>query len=66
MNKPPIRHFRNVYPEQNIDAGALWQLDEENRVLVLVDEDQHVTIPAAEVTMLNFFEVEAPKEINNH
>lgn len=61
-----LRHFRNSITVKKIESGALWSLDEENRVLVLVDEDQHVTVPAAELTMLNFFEVDAPDEINKH
>lgn len=59
----PIRFFRNVHPVKDQDAGALWKLDEENRVLVLVDEDQYVTIPAPNVTMMEFYEVEDPLPI---
>lgn len=47
-NNAPPQFYRNlidIISNENIevDEGALWKLDPENNILILVDEDQYIT-----------------------
>jgi len=51
-----------MLPVNKIESNALWRLDAENELLILIDDDQFVTHPF-DVTSTKFFEVKEPDEL---
>lgn len=40
------RNYRNVISDQGVevDAGALWELDKKTEKLILIDDDEYITV----------------------